>query len=911
MAAKIKKVFFAILFFSFLPYGITANEGSLTRTLKGHTGWVLSVAFSPDGKYLASGSGDGTIKLWRVSDGKLIRTFKGHANKVVSVSFSPDGKLIASGSWDCTIKIWHVSKGSLIRTLKGHTGYVNSVSFSPDGKYLASGSEDKTIKIWRTSDGSLIRTVKGHISPVNSVSFSPDGKYFASGSEDKTIKIWSAFDGFLIGTLIGHTDYVRSLSFSPDGKYIASGSDVLDNTIKIWRVSDDSLIRTLKGHTGKVYSVSFSPDGKFLVSGSQDETIKVWRISNGTLIETLKGHTFKVWSVSFSPDGKYLASGSWRAIKIWLTPWEKEKRDTEEGVVRAIQEASRLMEEQEIKAAHKRNAERKEKEKNEYLNAFNGLYLIGNPRIEIFAGSKENIEIKLNNESSQNFRDITVKCSISQSSPYIEYKSKEKLNELKYGEGKKLIFPVSVQWHAKEDNLHFNFEMTENRYNFFRNFSIPVEIKRREPIFEILDIKIDDSSTAETWGDGDGIIEKGERVKMSVMIVNNGKGAGMSSAFHLLTAHPHIEITKGKEEKDDILPGEKKVTEFVLSLDAGYIGPKVLPLLLKITGDFEEKIIPLKLSYRRIFSENIIIVVLGALLLIFSIVFFIRQKTDKKEIKPVQTKGTISAGIRSQGDVFDKYEIIRERGRGGMGIVYEAMNKKLGKKIALKKMKEELAINPRERERFLMEARRVAVLQHPHIVDIYDIIEEKNNIYLIFEFVEGRTIEWHLNEKGKFILSRTIEITKQICEALDYAHGHKIIHRDMTTSNIMICHNGRVKVMDFGIAREAKNTFSRLTGKDTSGTLAYMAPEQELGSYDVQSDIFSVGVCFYEMLAGELPYKGPNFYLQKTKMSYRKIREINPEIPQEIESIIEKCLQPEKENRYNTVEDLITELKKI
>jgi len=277
----------------------------------------------------------------------------------------------------------------------------------------------------------------------------------------------------------------------------------------------------------------------------------------------------------------------------------------------------------------------------------------------------------------------------------------------------------------------------------------------------------------------------------------------------------------------------------------------------------------------------------------------------------------------SQQGIQDKYEIIRELGRGGMGIVYEAVNKKLGKKVALKKMKPELAINPREKAKFLTEARRVAVLHHPNIVDIYDIIEEKiplnppfakgekRGIYLIFEFVDGKTIEQLLNSGKKFEVKEAVKITKQVCEALEYAHGKKIIHRDIKSSNIIVSSSGEAKVMDFGIAREAKDTYSRMTGKDTSGTLAYMAPEQELGSYSEQSDIFSVGVCLYEMLTGEVPFNGPNFLAQKERMTYRKIREINPDISEQIERIIDKCLQPEKEKRYQSVAGLIKELKCI
>jgi WD40 repeat protein len=291
------------------------TTGKAIRTLKGHSDSVWSVSFSADGKTLASGSADETIKLWDVTTGKEINTLQGHSYGVNSVSFSADGKTLASGSADETIKLWDVSTGKEIHTLQGHSNPILSVSFSRDGKTLASGSFDKTIKLWDVSTGKEIHTLQGHSYEVFSVSFSPDGKTLASGSWDKTIKIWDVTTGKEINTLQGHSNPVLSVSFSRDGKTLA-GSD--DNTIKIWDVTTGKAIRTLQGHSNSVSSISFSADGKTLASGSRDNTIKLWDVTTGKAIHTLQGHSKSVVSVSFSRDGKTLASGSYdKTIKLW------------------------------------------------------------------------------------------------------------------------------------------------------------------------------------------------------------------------------------------------------------------------------------------------------------------------------------------------------------------------------------------------------------------------------------------------------------------------------------------------------------------------------------------------------------------------------------------------------------------
>jgi len=300
------------------PPLVTPNweKVALAQTLTGHSDPVTSVAISPDGQTLASGSWDKNIKLWDLATGTQILTLTGHSDLVDSVAISPDSKIVASGSKDKTIKLWDLATGTQILTLTGHSDWVYSVAISPDSKIVVSASADNTIKLWDLATRKQIRTFIVHSDEVYSVAISPDSKIIASGSRDRTIKLWDLATGKQIRTFTGHSNSVVSIVISPDAKTIVSGS--WDNTIKLWDLATGKEIRTLTGHSSKVYSVAISPDGKTVVSGSRDNTIKLWDLATGNQIRTLTEHSKWVCSVAFSPDGQTLVSGSSdNTIKIW------------------------------------------------------------------------------------------------------------------------------------------------------------------------------------------------------------------------------------------------------------------------------------------------------------------------------------------------------------------------------------------------------------------------------------------------------------------------------------------------------------------------------------------------------------------------------------------------------------------
>jgi WD40 repeat protein len=289
----------------------------LARILQEHTEPVWCVAISFDGKTLASGSEDHTIKLWSLSIAQQPRTLHGHTGAVVSTAFLRKKNALVSGSEDCTIRLWSLSNDQELYAWRGHTNTVHCLAVCSDDSTLVSGSADYTIKMWDLTTGKLLRTLTGHQDVIMSLAICSDDNTLISGSADHTIKVWDLTTGKLLRTLTGHQGVIMSLAICSDDNTLISGSQ--DDTIKVWNLSSGRTLRTLHGNTSAIYCLALCPDGNTVISGSEDSTLKVWDLSASQEWQELviqKGSA--ICDLAISQDCRILASGNDDGmIRIW------------------------------------------------------------------------------------------------------------------------------------------------------------------------------------------------------------------------------------------------------------------------------------------------------------------------------------------------------------------------------------------------------------------------------------------------------------------------------------------------------------------------------------------------------------------------------------------------------------------
>ncbi|XP_065868417.1 notchless protein homolog isoform X2 [Euphorbia lathyris] len=326
-----------------------------TATIAGHAEAVLSVAFSPDGRQLASGSGDTSVRIWDLNTQTPMFTCTGHRNWVLCIAWSPDGKYLVSGSKAGELQCWDPQTGKpLGNALMGHKKWITGISWEPvhlsaPCRRFVSASKDGDARIWDVSLKKCVISLTGHTLAITCVKWGGDGVIY-TGSQDCTIKVWETTQGKLIRELKGHGHWVNSLAlsteyvvrtgafdhtgktyssaeeikklinhvyFSPDGQWVASAS--FDRSVKLWNGVTGKFVAAFRGHVGPVYQISWSADSRLLLSGSKDSTLKVWDIRTQKLKQDLPGHADEVYAVDWSPDGEKVASGGKdRVLKLWM-----------------------------------------------------------------------------------------------------------------------------------------------------------------------------------------------------------------------------------------------------------------------------------------------------------------------------------------------------------------------------------------------------------------------------------------------------------------------------------------------------------------------------------------------------------------------------------------------------------------
>jgi DNA-binding beta-propeller fold protein YncE len=291
------------------------------RVLQGHTAEITGVAFSPDGKTLATGSEDKTAKLWDATTGKEVLTFREHMGSVRTIAFSPNGRRVASAGTDGSVRVWNSKDGQELLDLEVPGIGVSNVAFSPDSQRLAAAGQ-RLIQVWDVVKGQENASFKPDFRDmVAAIAFSPDGKHLAAAGlpPDNKVKVWDLSAGQEVADLAG-LDGARAVAFSPDGKQLAAADG--GTNVKVWALATGKLLFTLKGHTNQVRCLTFHPDGKTLVSAGLDGTVRVWGTATGQELLSLVAHPGGVSGLSFTGDGQQLATCGGEKnkpgeVKIW------------------------------------------------------------------------------------------------------------------------------------------------------------------------------------------------------------------------------------------------------------------------------------------------------------------------------------------------------------------------------------------------------------------------------------------------------------------------------------------------------------------------------------------------------------------------------------------------------------------
>ncbi|MBI4677653.1 MAG: protein kinase [Elusimicrobia bacterium] len=421
-------------------------------------------------------------------------------------------------------------------------------------------------------------------------------------------------------------------------------------------------------------------------------------------------------------------------------------------------------------------------------------------------------------------------------------------------------------------------------------------------------------------------------VKFPVLMVDRDTAKLAELARALLADGYAVEIVKTEEEALDlasakgrfhvVVIGVSFAMSFSYAVDAG---PALARKMHRADPDlrfvFMVDLYPLERSVKEMSrmielgADDAILKPVEATRLVMAVDRAVKRRGLVVEQAKLGMAGLVQAAFGQSSQTVSliggRYELVFQIGEGGMGVVYLATDRQLGRKVALKKMRSEIRSNTAHREKFIEEARLVSRLTHPYVVGVHDILDHRGELYLVLDYVDGKPLSEVLHHRGRLTFDECRKVLEQVCQGVDFAHRSNVLHRDLKPANIMIDKNGYAKVMDFGLAREFGEAVSMLTQREGGGTLAYMAPEQHLGKCGKASDVYSLGVCLYEMLTGERPFKGPDFLAQKERMLFTPASRVVAGLPSAFDGMLAQALDPDPHKRIGEVMAFLQGLKSL